>query len=238
MSETKHILITGATSGIGFETARYLHENGYRLVLTGRNEEALAEISEITDTKHRLALDLEKKDSAAGIFEYCRDHEIMLDGLVHAAGYAINMPVRSLNEEHMERQMRIHYYSFLELCKGFYSKRVSRENASIVALSSIAAMTRKKGSVMYAASKSALNTAVTVTAKEYAKRGIRVNALMPAYVDTRMNDGLENLINIEEEQPFGMIPPKHIAYIIEFLLSEKSRFITGALIPVSGGMEF
>ena len=238
MSEAKHILITGATSGIGFETARYLHDQGYPLVLTGRNEKALSTICGLTETAHKIPLDLEDTDRIKEIFSYCQNLGIILHGMVHAAGYAINMPVRSTDETHMERQMRIHYYAFLELCKGFYSRKISAENSSIVALSSIAALTKKKGSAMYAASKSALNTAVTVTAKEFSKRGIRVNALMPAYVDTRMNEGLDNLINIREEQPFGMIPPEYISYTIEFLLSEKSRYITGAIIPVSAGMEF
>ena len=90
---------------------------------------------------------------------------------------------------------------------------------------------------MYAASKSAMNTAVKVMAKEFVKRKIRVNGILPAYVDTRMTQDIEDFVDVEKRQPFGLIDPRQIAYLAEFLLSEKSRFITGALIPVSAGME-
>ena len=83
-----------------------------------------------------------------------------------------------------------------------------------------------------------MNAAVSIISKEFVKRFIRVNGIMPAYVDTRMTEGLDELINVEEKQPMGMIPPDNIAEVIEFLLSEKSRYITGALLPISAGMEF
>ena len=104
-------------------------------------------------------------------------------------------------------------------------------------MSSLASMTKLKGSATYAASKSALNVAVSVAAKEYIKRLIRVNALLPAYVDTRMSDGLDDWVDVKTAQPLGIIPPVEISYMVEFLMSDKSKHITGALIPISAGME-
>ena len=238
MSDAKTIMITGATSGIGLETAKYLHDTGYRVVLIGRNEDKVRSVIKEIGGGYSFISDLEETDQIYRIFDYCRDQQIMLDGLVHAAGYAINMPIRSYKLEHAEKQMKLNYYAFLEMCKRFYSKRVSNSGASIVALSSLASAVRLKGSVLYAASKNALNTAVSVASKEFVKRSIRVNAVMPAYVDTRMNSGLEDLIDVCEEQPMGLIAPRDIAYLVEFLISDKSKYITGALIPVSAGMEY
>ena len=238
MSETKTILITGATSGIGLETTRYLNRKGYRVIPVGRDEEKTRQVSEETGIAEYFICDLEKTQNIRDLFDWCQDKDIKLDGLVHAAGYAINMPIRSAQMEHIERQMRIHYFSFVEMCKGFYSRKVSNDGSSIIALSSLSSLTRLKGSIAYASSKSALNTAVSIAAKEFSKRRIRVNALMPAYVDTRMNEGLDTLIDIKEKQPMGLIPPQNIAAIIGFLLSSQSEYITGALIPVSAGMEF
>lgn len=238
MSDAKTILITGATSGIGLATAKYLDETGYRIILVGRNEEKTRIISEELNNAHYVIANLENTESIDNLFEYCICRGIKLDGLVHSAGCAVNMPIRSLKWEHIERQINLHYYSFLELCKCFYSKRVSNEGASIVALSSLASSTKLKGSVAYSASKAALNTAVSIASKEFVKRSIRVNAILPAYVDTRMNYGLESFIDISEKQPIGLIPPREVAYFIEFLLSEKAKYITGALIPISAGMEF
>ncbi len=238
MSETKTILITGSTSGIGLETAKFLYEVGYELVLTGRNEENLKTISNFLGDAPYIVSDLEDTNRIKEIFDYCLQNKIKLDGMVHAAGYVINVPIKLYSLEHMEKQMRVHYYAFLELCRCFYNRKISNNGASIVAISSLASVTKMKGSVLYAGSKSALNTAISVAAKEFIKRDIRVNGLMPAYVDTRMTDGLGELIDIKEKQPMGLIPPGNIAKVVEFLLSDSAKYITGALIPISAGMEY
>lgn len=235
--DKRSILVTGCTSGIGKETALYLHEQGYDLLLVGRNRNALETVSGSIKDSRYVVCDLENTDRIQEIFSFCEQNNIMLDGMVHSAGYVINTPIRSFSEKDIMKQMQLHYFAFAELCKGFYKRKISRNGASIVAVSSFASITRDKGSALYSSSKSALNSFVSVAAKEFIKREIRVNAILPAYVDTRLTSGLDELIDIHERQPMGMIPPKHIAYLVEFLLSEKSKYITGAAIPVSGGME-
>lgn len=239
MSEngTKTILITGCTSGIGYETSRYLHEMGYQLVLTGRNENKLKDISEKLKCDTFYICDLNKPEEIDHIFEYLKKKDIRLDGMVHSAGCGGNTPVKLFKDENMQRIMDLNYYSFMRLSRNFCQRKYSNTGASIVALSSFATVTYRKGSALYSASKAALNAAVLTMAKEFVKRETRVNAIMPAYVDTRMNEGLDDLIEIGERQPFGLIEPRQIAYLIEFLLSGKSKYITGALIPVSAGME-
>ena len=233
----KTFLITGCTSGIGLETARYLHECGYDLLLASRDVRKLENVSAELDNAAYCVCDFEFQEQIKGIFDFCLKKNIRLDGMVHAAGYVVNMPIRSYSEEDMRKQMQLNYFAFMELCKQFYNKKISKDYASIVAISSLAALTKWKASALYAASKSALNVAVSVASKEFIKRAIRVNAVMPGYVDTRMTSGLEELIDVKEKQPMGIIPPRNIAYIIEFLLSDKASYITGAMIPISGGME-
>ena len=118
----KTILITGATSGIGYETANLLYKKGYSLFLVGRDENKLLSISAITGGAPYYVLDLEKTEQIEEMFNYCRENGIRLDGLVHAAGYVINVPVRKYKIEHMEKQIRINYYAFVELCKCFYRR--------------------------------------------------------------------------------------------------------------------
>ncbi len=239
MSESgaKTILVTGCTSGMGYETARYLHEMGYGLVLTGRDRERLKAVAENLECDTACVCDLSKEGQVEHIFTYLQEQERKLDGMVHCAGNFVNAPVRMFKEADLTGVMELHFYAFMRLAKLFYKRSYSNPNASIVALSSFSAVTCREGSSMYAASKSAMNTAVKVMAKEFVKRRIRVNGILPAYVDTRMTQGIEDLVDVEKRQPFGLIDPKQIAYLTEFLLSEKSRFITGALIPVSAGME-
>ena len=182
--------------------------------------------------------DLNQLKSIKGIFEFCKEKGLKLDGMVHAAGISNPIPVRSVSVESMQETMRVNCMSFAELGKYFCGKKYSNENASIVAISSLAAIRPVMGQLAYAASKSALNSMVEVMAKEFLKRKIRVNAIMPSYVDTPMvaEGGRFGMNNGIDAMPLGVIEPIQIAYLAEFLLSDKSKHITGAAIPVSSGV--
>ena len=139
----------------------------------------------------------------------------------------------------MKNVTSVNYFSFLELGKYFYKRKYSNEGASIVAISSTAADACMKGMCTYSASKAALNAAVRTMSKEFLGRHQRVNSIMPSFVDTPMAEHVEETLgNLEGKiaaQPLGLIEPVQIAYLVEFLISDKSSFITGACIPVSGG---
>lgn len=92
----------------------------------------------------------------------------------------------------------------------------------------------------YAASKAALDAMVQVMAKEFVHRKIRVNAILPRYVNTPLIQGeLEDTFGLKEQidksQKLGLIEPQSLAYLTEFLVSDKGKYITGALIPVTAG---
>ena len=235
----KNILITGASSGIGKEISLYLAKQGTTVILIGRNEERLREIKEqIGDKAYTYVCDLNHTEKIRGIFDFCRENGLKLDGMVHSAGISEPMPVRSVSIQNVEETMRVNCMSFAELGKYFGGKRYSNEQASVVAISSLAATRPVMGQVSYAASKAALNSMVEVMSKEFLKRKIRVNAIMPSYVDTPMvaEGGSLGMNNGIYQMPLGVIEPIQIAYLTEFLLSDRSKYITGAAIPVSAGV--
>ena len=235
----KNILVTGASSGIGKETALYLAKQGATVILTARNEARLEEVKKaMGEHVYSYVCNLNELENVQAIFEFCKEKDLKLDGMVHAAGISSPIPVRSVSVESMEETMHVNCMSFAELGKYFCSKKYSNENAAIVAISSLAATRPVMGQLTYAASKSALNTMVEVMAKEFLKRKIRVNAIMPSYVDTPMvaEGGCCGMNNGIDAMPLGVIEPIQIAYLAEFLLSEKSKHITGAAIPVSSGV--
>lgn len=239
----KTVLVTGASSGIGAATSEYLSEQGYFVVLVARNEDRLNQISEkLSGESLIVPYDLSETAHIEDIFTKCRDNGIQLDGLVHCAGINNDIPIRANDIEIMKEVTAINYYSFVELGKYFNKKKYSNDRASVVAISSSAAETCAKGMCTYAASKAALNAAVKVMGREFLKRYQRVNAIMPTFVDTpmavRMDDALGDLDSKIAGQPLGLIAPEQIAYLVEFLISDKSSYITGACIPVSAGAIF
>lgn len=236
----KVILITGASSGIGEATARYLSELGYVLVLTARNKEKLLKIvSELPTKAYSYSFDLLKMKEISSIFEFCNENNLKLDGLVHCAGINQDMPVRTNDVDVMETVTQLNYEVFIELGKHFYKKKYSNDGSSIIAISSYASIRSSAGMCTYASSKAALNMAVKVMAKEFIKRKIRVNAVLPAFVNTAMavqaQDYIESMEEKMKNQFMGIIDPIQVAYLIEYLLSDKAKYITEALLPISGG---
>lgn len=234
----KNILVTGASSGIGYITAKYLNNKGYNCILLARSKEKLEVLlSELKGDNIAIPFDLCNLDQIKSVFETCKLHNIKLDGMVHCAGIGVMSPVRLNDINEMERTMKINYFSFVELVKYFCMRQYSNEDASIVAVSSISPLTCYPGACNYAASKNAINASVKVMAKEYMKRRIRVNAVLPGYVNTPLGPSEDDPVYIAQ-QPLGIIKAEYISYIIYFLLSEKGKYITGTLIPISGGMSY
>ena len=235
----KYILITGASKGIGKACAKYLVKKGYKVILVARNKEKLIELSNTLDKDSSLiySYDLMDLENIYKIFEFLEEKEIKLDGLVHCAGVNNDIPIRGNNVDLMKETLTINYMAFTELIKYFYKKKYSNQDASIVALSSLATSFISPGMSTYTSSKSALEATIKVAAKEFLKRKIRVNGIAPNCVDTEMVENAPFLTyeGIEKSQPLGLIDPSYIAYLVEFLLSEKSKYITGTIIPVSAG---
>ena len=234
----KWVLITGCSTGIGRVTAKYLDEQGYNLVLLARSEDKLSSLTtELKNDSVVVPFDLCELEKIGSIFERCKADGIMLDGMVHCAGAGENMSIRGNNIAVMEKTMATNYFSFVELGKYFGLRKYSNEGASIVAISSISPLTCYTGACNYAASKGAINTAVRIMSKEYMRRKIRVNAILPAYVNTPMGPA-ENDPDYVSLQPLGIIKAEYVAYMVEFLLSDKARYMTGTLVPISGGMAY
>lgn len=236
----KWILVTGASSGIGEAVSKYLSSQGYGVVLVARNRGRLERISEsLSSENFYISYDLSDLEHIEEIFTVCKEKGIKLDGLVHSAGINNDIPIRSNDIKIMQDVTTINFYAFVEIGKYFCKKKYSNENASVVAISSSAADACMKGMCTYSASKAALNASVKVMGKEFLKRRQRVNAIMPSFVNTpmaeQMDESLGDLESKVSSQPLGLIDPIQIAYLVEFLLSDKSAFITGACIPVSGG---
>lgn len=253
-------LIVGASSGIGAACARALDRPENTLVLVARSLEKLEQMKrEFLATVWPVEYDLEDVDHIRTIFDFCKNQNLKLDGMVYSAGMNADVPFKACTAELFERVMRVNCIAFAEIGKWFYSKRYSNDSSRIVAISSSASLGCDKGMGPYSASKAALNAVVKTMAKEFVRRGILVNALLPAGVLTPMavkkieilsgetidlDAAIHTLetqpVKIDENapQPYGIIPPGYIAQLVSYLVSSENRYVTGALLPVSAGLNF
>lgn len=240
----KNILITGASSGIGRAMARHFYDCGATVILVARRKEVLESLAaELGERALVCPGDLSILENVQKIFIFCKEAGLKLDGIIHCAGVTASMPLRANDIERMEQIMRVNVEALAQICKFASSKRYTNDGAGIVAMSSSASLCGDRGIAIYSASKAAVNILVKSAAMELSPRKIRINAIAPAMVRTEMYyETIREIPEMEHivaaNQPFGLIEPGYLAYLAEFLFSEKSKYITGTTIVVGSGHIF
>ena len=237
----KHIVITGASSGIGRAASIQASKLGAHVTLIARNEEKLNEtVSLMSGDMHNIVpADLTEIDKIDGLIADISERLGAIDGLVHCAGLGLNRPIKLAKPEFVEQVTRLNYFAFVELIRAAASRKRSNNGASYIGISSVAAVHGNKTQGVYSASKGAMNSIVHSFAKELAAREIRVNTIAFGMVDTDMYKGfLESGGNNEEllqDQYLGIIPPEYAGNAICFLLSDAGKYITGSTFNYDAG---
>ena len=239
----KTILVTGASSGIGRATAIACSNMGARVILSGRNEDALAETlaqmgNPISGAEHLvLRTDLTDSGAVENLAEACPE----LDGLVNNAGISMLKPIQFVNKEDLLRMFGIDTFVPVLLLKTLVKKKKMKRPSSVVFTSSISGFTNfSSGVSVYGACKSAVNTFMKYAALEYAPKDIRCNAVNPGRTLTPLIEHREQseedvTKDIETYPMKRYAKPEEIANAIVFLLSDAASYITGANLVVDGG---
>jgi short-subunit dehydrogenase len=186
----KRILVTGASSGIGRETAIHLSKLGANIVLVARNEDNLIDTAFNLEGKgHNVyPFDLKYIDDIEILIEEIINKEGKLNGLVHCAGINEMRPLGITGYDFLHNMMMINFYSFVELVRVISKKKNCAKSTSIVVMSSVASIKGDKSKTAYCASKGAVDSAVRVMAKELAIKNIRVNSVIAGFLKTTMYD--------------------------------------------------
>lgn len=239
----KHVLVTGASSGIGREVAIWVSKQGARVTLVARDSRRLAlTLAMMEGSGHRVEVVdfLEGVDCSQWLKAVAKETS-PFDGLVHAAGVQMPMPIRATSVANWEKIMTTNVTSGFSLIKAFRQKGVCNTGSSIVLISSVMAQAGEPALLGYCASKGAVESMVRAAAVELAREGIRVNAIAPGVVQTEMVDTLGRLVGeesikaIEQRHPLGFGRAEDVAYAANYLLSPASRWVTGTALVVDGG---
>lgn len=241
----ENILVTGASDGLGKAICLLLNSLGANVIGIARNESKLEQIKEEMAYKEKfsyvirdLSIDI---DELPNLVSKIAKEYGKLTGLVYAAGKLELLPIKALDSNSIDSLYNVNFKSLLMTTKGFTDKRNSLENSSIVYISSISSILGIKGMISYSTSKGAINSLVKTLAVEVSNRKIRVNSILPGHVETNMTlqnkdaNSKEYLNELETMYPLGLGEPEDIANIVTFLLSDKSRWITGQNIVIDGG---
>ena len=237
----RRYIVTGASSGIGLDAARLLHENGAEVCLVARRGDLLAGIvTELGSRAWSHACDLEDPIEIEALAAAVGKRWGAADGLVNNAGIA---PMASLDETDLatwDTVFDVNVRGPFLLCKALGPLLKEGDNPSVVNISSSLADRAIPGMMAYNASKAALNHMTRCLALEWAPT-VRVNAIMPAVVDTPIHEGRgmssEDVAGMGAMHPLGRVgQPRDISSMILYLLSDASSWMTGAIIPIDGGI--
>lgn len=250
MENKKVVLVTGGTSGIGFGTIEYLLEQGnYEIISVSRGDKNISlakeKLGEKADQVIFLQGDVSKEDDCKKIYNEIERNYGKLDGLVNSAGIIKLGGIEEQTLEEWNNAININLTAIFLLSKTLLPLLKKGTNASIVNISSMSS-NRAGGSIAYSASKAGVDMLTKYMGQELGKYNIRVNSVNPAAVYTNIyvasgDYTQEGYDKWSEEKaplyPLGRIgdAKKDVAPTIEFLLSDKSLWTTGAVYLVDGG---
>jgi NAD(P)-dependent dehydrogenase (short-subunit alcohol dehydrogenase family) len=237
--EGKVAIITGAGSGMGAATAELFHREGSRVVLadiSGQQEVLAKKLGENAIAVHA---DVSKEQDVAALVDAAVENFGQLDILFNNAGIdGLQAPTAEYSKEAWDQVLAVNLTGpFLGIRYGIPAMLESG-GGSIISTASIAARVAFANMPAYCASKGGLVMLTKTAAAEYAKQGIRVNAILPGVIATGMTPVLpaELISGIKEATPQNRIAdPSEIATVALFLASDDSSFITGESITVDGG---
>ena len=235
-----YMLITGASSGMGALCAKHF-SGSRRLIMASENLEMLEAVLNECDNPNQHILwhcnfATDREHIAESLTNLLKERDAAVDQYVHFAGLTKLLPLKNFSIPNIDLIFNVNFFSILEIIKALLKKSNAKALNNVVLISAMVSQRGNTGNSIYAASKGAINSLVYTLARELAPE-IRINALMPGAIETPMSVNLDEAYKEEmrRDTPLGWGKPQDVVDYVEFLLSDKSKWITGQTLFVDGG---
>jgi NAD(P)-dependent dehydrogenase (short-subunit alcohol dehydrogenase family) len=225
----KNTLITGATGGFGTELVKKFTEYGNHITAAGRNFDKLNKLKDVNVDP--ISLDLSDPIAVKNFSKTCKS----FDHIVLAHGINGPRPMRMISPEFTLNVIQTNLLSTLDLVSNLLRARKINSPGRIIFISSISAHFGANNNTAYAASKAGGEAAMVGLARDLLHKGVTVNSIAPAAVETPLFEGGKPDILDEKNYPLGLGSVEDISNAAVFLCLEGSKYITGEAIILDGG---
>jgi 3-oxoacyl-[acyl-carrier protein] reductase len=232
--------VTGSTRGIGRSIADTLYAAGAKVAIVGRSQDAAAAIAAVLgDRAAGFACDVTDAASLRAAIAACEASLGAIDILVNNAGLVRDNLLIRMSDQEWDEVLSANLKGAFVATQAVIKGMMKRRHGRIINVTSVVGITGNKGQANYAASKAGLIGLTKSVAKEYAARGVLVNAVAPGFIDTDMTAALPEAARsaLLEAIPLGRLgTPAEVAAAILFLASDLAAYVTGQTLVVDGGM--
>lgn len=241
--ENKVVIITGAGSGIGKETALLFAKEGAKVVVADFNEkggeETTADIKKNGGEAFFAKLDVSNREQAKQMVKLTLEKYGKIDVLINNAGIVQDAFLSKMTEEQWDKVINVNLKGVFNCSQAVVEVMMNQGNGVIINTSSIVGLNGNVGQVNYAATKAGLIGMTKTLAKELGKKGIRVNAVAPGFIATPMTSNVPEKIleMMKEKTPLRRLgETKDVAYAYLYLASDEANFVNGTVLRVDGGL--
>lgn len=239
----KVVIITGAGSGIGKETAILFAKEGAKVVVTDINdksgEDVVSEIEKNGGSAFFVSLDTSNREQSRQVVQETMEMYGKVDVLINNAGIISDALITKMTEEQWDKVVDIDLKGPFNCIQAVVEAMEKHGTGEIINVSSIVGLYGNIGQTNYAAAKAGLIGMTKTLAKELGRKGIRVNAIAPGFIYTPMTEKVpEKILDImKEKTPLKRLgQPDDVGYALMYLASDEANFVNGAIINIDGGL--